>query len=227
MSQYTKEELKTGSFALLAFAAFLFMLFMIGAFRTTAGTYPIKIHYNYISGLEKGAPVRFAGHEVGKVEGVEILSNPNGANLEVSISVKKNIVLHADSEAYIDTLGLMGEKYVELTPGSSNSPELTADDILIGEDPLAIHNLVKKGMQIADKVDNALVTTESLLANANGLVADNRESIDEIILNLRDVSIEAKELARDLKLHPWKLLRKGKEKKPSGEKSRSKFLGIF
>ena len=241
MIKYSATEVKVGSFVLASVAVLLFLLFMIGAFRTTAGTYPIQIRFNYISGLEKGAPVRFGGAEVGKVERVEILSNEARPNIQVSVSVKDSIKVRQDSTAYIDTLGLMGEKYVEITPGTEASPVLPPGETFAGQDPFAINDFYKKGMTIADKIDKNLVVMEKLLENSNQLVAENRSDIETTITNLKDISVEAKELAGDLKRNPWKLLRKTKEKKeevkevPDPNKletnqappKQSKFLWIF
>jgi phospholipid/cholesterol/gamma-HCH transport system substrate-binding protein len=163
MNKYSKEEVKVGAFVLAGTAALLFILFMMGAFRSTAGTYPVRILYNYISGLEKGAPVRFAGAEVGKVERVEVLNSSEKSNVAVIVSVREGVELRKDSTAYIDTLGLMGEKYVEITPGTEDSHVLGKNEALVGQDPVAINTLYQKGIEIADKVDKNLVLMESLL----------------------------------------------------------------
>jgi phospholipid/cholesterol/gamma-HCH transport system substrate-binding protein len=226
---YSKTEVKTGTFVLVAVIVLLFLLFMIGAFRTTAGTYPVKVYYDFISGLEAGAPVRFAGAEVGKVEKIEILPSDHESNIQVTISVKDKVSLREDSHAYIDTLGLMGEKYVELTPGTTNTEILKRGAAIQGKDPLAMHTLYDRGMDIANKLDTTLVEMEGLFQNANSVIEDNRSEIDTVIQNLKDISEEAKVLAADLKANPWKLFWKTKEKKPADEpkKPRKKFLGIF
>ncbi len=232
MSKYSHEEVKVGSFVLISAAALLFILFMVGAFRSTAGTYPVRVLYNYISGLEKGAPVRFAGAEVGKVEKVEILNSADKENIAVTVSVRDGVKLRKDSEAYIDTLGLMGETYVEITPGTEGSPELAEGEALVGQDPVAMNTLYKKGMEIAEKVDKNLVAMEALLKNSNEMIGENKEDIQALISNLKDISVDAKELAGDLKRNPWKLLRKTKEKNAAETPSaapvkRTRFLGIF
>lgn len=242
MSKYSQEEVKVGSFVLISVTALLFILFMVGAFRSTAGTYPVRVLYNYISGLEKGAPVRFAGAEVGKVEKVDILPSWEKSNIAVTLSVRNGVALHKDSEAYIDTLGLMGEKYVEITPGTEKSPVLEQGTALLGQDPVAMNTLYKKGMDIADKVDKNLVVMEKLLNNTNDLIGGNKKDIQVTISNLKDISVEMKSLASDIKRNPWKLLRKTKEKKVETEAAvqpaaasssgavsvkRARFLGIF
>jgi len=232
MAQYSKEELKTGSFVLSALLAFLFLLFMVGAFRTTAGTYPVTVSFNFISGLEVGAPVRFAGHEVGKVNKLEIQEGLEKGHVLATISVKDKVVLREDSKAYIDTLGLMGEKYIEVTPGSTSSPRLESDALLVGTDPVAMYELTNKAMNVVDKVDTTLAVMEKLLINSNEMIEENREDIKTVITNLEEISGDAKSLTKDLRRHPWKLLRKHtnkieEDKSEQTSAPRKRFLGIF
>jgi len=233
MAQYSKEEIKTGSFVLIALTAFLFLLFMVGAFRTTAGTYSVQVSFNFISGLETGAPVRFAGHEVGKVRRLEIQEGVEKGHVIVTLSVKDKVVLREDSKAYIDTLGLMGEKYIEITPGSISSSRLELGALITGEDPVAIYELTNKMMSVVDKVDTTLVVMEELLKNSNEMLVENRNEIKVVIENLEEISHDAKSLTKDLRRHPWKLLRKhtnkieGEEDTSKTSSSRKRFLGIF
>ena len=87
---------------------FLVLLFSVGNFRMTANTYKLKILFNFISGLEASAPVRFAGAEVGKVEKIEILDDKGDAYIGVTIRVDKKARINKDSKVIIDTLGMMG-----------------------------------------------------------------------------------------------------------------------
>jgi phospholipid/cholesterol/gamma-HCH transport system substrate-binding protein len=235
MSQYSKDEIKVGSFVFAAVVAFLFILFMMGTFRAMSGTYPLKVKFNFISGLQKGAPVRFAGAMVGKVQKVEIISNHGEGNVQVLLSMNKNVRIKKDSEIRIDTLGLMGEKYIEISPGTADAADIQAGAVLTGEDPVAMSVISKRVLELADKVDANLNVMEKFLDNSNQLVEENRSSLRDTVSNLRDISAEAKVLAKDLKANPWKLFWKTKEKKAGETESaqqepapkRGKFLGIF
>lgn len=189
-------------------AALLGLLFLAGNYRFFQEAREVRISFDYISGLEKNAPVHFAGHEVGKVTGIQLLPGEE-ANLVVTASVSKDAALKQDSTATIDTLGLMGEKFVELTPGSPEAPPLEESGQIRGIDPIAMSAMIKQMMQLVEEV--------------NAAVRDNRDELASIFRNLEVSSQNLKEMTADLKAHPWKLLRKGKEQKPDGEPKR-KFL---
>ena len=126
----------------------------------------------------------------------------------------------------------MGEKYVELTPGSLDAARLESDARIEGEDPIAMHQLTGKAMQVVEKVDNTLVVMEELLKNSNEMISENRSEINTVIKNLEIISNDAKSLTKDLRRHPWKLLRKHTNKIEGEEPSKSstprkRFLGIF
>lgn len=201
----------------VSIALFLVLLFSVGKFRVTADTYTVRVLFNFISGLETNAPVRFAGAEVGKVEKIEILDvkeqeqEKEEGFIAVTIRVDKKARLSKDSEAIIDTLGMMGEKYIELSPGSKGSPLLESGDTIRGTDPIAMSELFKKVKKIGDELDETIIKLKSLITEADDILKCNRGHIDDIFANVDQSSIYFKAMTRDLRWHPWKLLAKGKE----------------
>lgn len=214
---YTAEEIRSGFFVTFAAAALLGLLFMSGHFQLFSETYDVRILFNYISGLAKNAPVHFAGHEVGKVTAIQLVGQKDG-QVAVTVRIVKSAVLRKDSQAFIDLLGFMGEKFVELTPGSPDSPPLQENDTLPGSDPIAMNEIMKKGTDIADELEKTTVSLQGLIKNIDHTVAGNNPEIEEIFQNLNASSQNLKEMTSDLKLHPWKLLRKGKEDEPPKKK---------
>ena len=110
----------TGALLAIIFAWFL------GAFSSFWGGFPINLRFNYVGGLQSGSPVRLAGVTVGKIEKIEFLKKPetfNGdeANLAVKIRVKKKVSgnIKQDSRFFINMSGIIGDRYLEITPGSS------------------------------------------------------------------------------------------------------------
>ncbi len=183
-------------------AALLGLLFLAGNYQFFRDTRQVRILFDYISGLEKDAPVHFAGPEVGTVTGIQLLPGEE-ANLVVTASVSKGAALKTDSHATIDTLGLMGEKFVELTPGSPEAPPLEEGGHIRGADPIAMSMMIKQMMQLVEEV--------------NAAVRDNRDELAGIFKNLEASSQNLKEMTADLKANPWKLFWKRKEKKPDAE----------
>lgn len=196
---FTRSEVKSGILVVVCFTLLTLLTFKVSDFRALAKTEEYKLHFNFVSGLEKNAPVHFAGHSVGIVKAIAIREgNPA---VEVTIAIDQKVPLRADSQAYVDTLGLLGEKFVSLTSGSPASPRLPAGEILRGTEPMPLHQLVG---EMDELVQNLIPITKK----ANQLLEGHEKDLEQILSNLNAASANLKEMTQDLKLHPWKLLRK-------------------
>ncbi len=205
------------------------MLFLTAGSQMFRDTYEVKTAFTYISGLAPSAPVHFAGHAVGKVTSLKLLDEQAASSMAaqvvspgeepqplgrvvVTLRIDKSAVVKKDSQAYIDVMGFMGEKFIELTPGTAAAAPLGENDILRGSDPLAFYELVNMGTDVADKFKETTASVQKLIDDLDRTVGDNRPEIDGILTNLNESSTNLKEMTEDLKWHPWKLLRKGKER---------------
>ncbi len=209
---YFKTEIKAGIMIVGCAVILLILVFYVGGFNVLEDKYPVRVRYNFTGGLDKNAPVRFAGVKVGEVKDIRLLNEEN-ANIEVTIAIDSKVRLHQDSQAFVNTLGFMGEKYVELTPGTTESPIIKAGGVIIGSDPIQMDELLKKGRKIADELEGAIGSLQKFLNDADDLVVANKEDIREIIINLKETSIHAKEFAKTIEENPWKIIWKTKEKK--------------
>jgi len=83
-----------------------------------------------VKGLRSGAPVWFAGVQIGSVKSIDF----TGDRITATIKVDRDALayLKKDSEASILTLGLLGDKYIEMGPGSKGSQGLASRDTIIG-----------------------------------------------------------------------------------------------
>lgn len=194
---FSASEIRSGFLVTASFALLLALLFAAGKSQLFKETYRVQIFFKFISGLAKNAPVHFAGHEVGRVTDIR-LSDKKEAQVIVTATILKEARLRKDSQAFVDLLGFMGEKFLELTPGSAEAPLLPANESLRGTDPVAL--------------GETIVSLQNLIQNLNQAVGENRGDLSVIFDNLNASSENLKEMTRDLKLHPWKLLRKEKKK---------------
>ncbi|MFH1995497.1 MAG: MlaD family protein [Candidatus Omnitrophota bacterium] len=206
-------EVKTGLMVISCFLILAWLVLKTGdvTFSKPEG-YNVKLLFSFAGGIEANAPVRLAGVEVGKVKKIELVYTPRTQAI-LSVWLDEKAKVRKDSEAYINTLGLMGEKYIELTAGTSDE-FLKPGDELVGEDPFQMEKLLKKAETIAENIDEALIDVKALAKNVNGMVEENRNGIGSIVENLEETSKNFNEFSDDIKRHPWKLLIKGKE---SGE----------
>ena len=78
--------------------------------------YEVQAVFNNAGGLHTGTPVVIAGVEIGRVKGIGL----EDYEAKVRIVIRPGVVLQKDTIASIKTKGLIGEKYIELTPGASD-----------------------------------------------------------------------------------------------------------
>ena len=87
--------------------------------------YELRVKYTDIYGLQTGCNVRLAGLRVGAVKHIEF-SRTEPGNLIVVLKVDRNVqsLIRSDSKAIIGTLGLLGDKTVEISVGSPDQEML-------------------------------------------------------------------------------------------------------
>jgi len=216
-SQFSNSEIRSGLFITLACIGLLTLLFAAGRAQLFQDVYKVNVLFGYISGLQKNAPVHFAGHKVGKVTNIELLKG-SPEKIAVTISVSKAATLKKDSKAYIEIMGFMGEKFLEITPGSAEGAPLAENETLIGTDPIALTEIIRRGREIADELDSTTQSLKTLIENLDGTIEENRTDIHRIVGNMGEASDNMKAMTEDLKRHPWKLVFKGKENDPTKKK---------
>lgn len=210
-------EVRSGVFVVACALTLFVLLFLSGQSQLLQGTKSYQIGYNYIGGLAENAPVHFAGHKVGKVTKIEFTGNTENAVL-VHISISNKVVLRQDTQAYIDALGLMGEKYIELSIGTANSAAIEKNGFLRGEDPMPMMTIIKKGTEVLEQFERSGDAMEGIVGDLKVIVGENKTQIDGTIKNTHDITQNLKEMTDDLKKHPWKLVRKSKSPEEEGKK---------
>ena len=199
----TRMELKVGVFVFMGLVILAVFVFSIGQFRTWTQGYEISGIFNFSNGVKVGAPVRLAGVDVGEVKDADLFFSEEEQKdkVRIRIWVRSKVKIPADSMILVNTLGLLGEKYVEIMPGKDYVNLLTHRQEIIGVDPMPMHEVTALVKDIAVKVDNSITR----INNGEGTVG--KLLFDETLYD----DLEA--LVKDLKNNPWKLMWKQKEKK--------------
>jgi phospholipid/cholesterol/gamma-HCH transport system substrate-binding protein len=229
MSRDNGLELKVGSFVLMAALALTFFIISISDLSIFEKGRHMQVIFGFASGLNEAAPVRLAGVEVGLVKKLQVFTDTADANktkVRVSIWIKDDVALPADSRITINQLGILGEKYVEIMPGKS-SDVIKDNSIVAGEDPVPIEKITEGASILMTKLQT---TVDSI---NNGILTDqNKKSIADALAGFGAVGTELKEgrgtigklisddsiynnlddLTSDLKGNPWKLLYRPKPK---------------
>lgn len=204
---YSSSEVKTGFFVLMTLFVLVALTFQVGKFQT-GKVQTAKIEFSYVGGLKLDAPVHVAGYELGKVTAVEIIPERK-IPVIVTVELKEYVRLFKGSKAWIDSVGFLGDKIVDIHPGTSTEP-LAADAVIQGVDPVPTQKLILKLDKMTDQLDGLMQSLQPLMQRVDEITEDQREEIEKMIANFHEVSVNLRDMTNDLKYRPWRLLRKGK-----------------
>jgi len=196
----TKIEMQVGIFVFIGMIILAVFVLSIGGFKSWSSGYYLKFNFNFVNGVKVGAPVRYAGVDVGQVKKLNfIYSNGQGTKVQVVGWVKNEVKIPADSTVWVNTLGLLGEKYIEILPGKDHLNYAFNKQIFEGNDPLPMQEVERLVKKTAQDIDDTVLK----IKNGEGTIG--KLLTDDSIYN------EVEGLVIDLKKHPWKLFWKGKE----------------
>ena len=132
-----------GVFLLAGFASFSWLAVKMGDLELfKKESYDVSASFTSISGLKEGAALELAGVVVGKVTKIEL--NEEEYEATVFMDVVKTVQLSDDSIASIRTSGIIGDKFIKLTPGGSDIFLESGDMIEETEASISIEELVSK-----------------------------------------------------------------------------------
>ncbi|MCW7754151.1 outer membrane lipid asymmetry maintenance protein MlaD [Desulfobotulus sp. H1] len=104
--------------------------------------YTIEARFASVAGLTNGARVEIAGVQVGSVS--RILLDPDRLVAVLHLKIQKNIPVSEDTIASVKTSGLIGDKYIRLSPGGSDILLSEGDTLFETESPLDIEDMIAK-----------------------------------------------------------------------------------
>lgn len=134
-------EVVTGAIVLVIAAAFL-LYALAHSGRTTVSGYPLEAKFDRIDGLVVGADVKIAGVKVGTVTDARI--DPETYLAILTLTVRSDIELPKDSSAEVTSEGLLGGKYLSLSPGGDSTMLKPGDTITITQSSISIEQLLGK-----------------------------------------------------------------------------------
>lgn len=143
MNEKQHTEILVGIFILVGIIVITFLALRMGDFGLLNNTqYIIKAEFTSASGLKKGAHVEMAGVSVGKVK--NIIFNPETYLAEVYIAIENNIKVPEDSTASIRTAGIIGDKFLKISAGGSETIIEKNMSIVETEPSINLEELISK-----------------------------------------------------------------------------------
>jgi phospholipid/cholesterol/gamma-HCH transport system substrate-binding protein len=175
---------RVGLLLLVALAVFAAAIFLIGERRnlfTSKNDYSIFL--DSVTGLDKGSNVQLDGVNVGSVADIVLAEDVRQSQIEVHVRIDSRYAgrLREDSMARTRTLGLLGDKYIEISSGTASFPELP-DGGRIGTAPVTdVDRLRTSGedlLQNVTRITEQLTTILGRMERGEGLLGELTRDVE-------------------------------------------------
>jgi phospholipid/cholesterol/gamma-HCH transport system substrate-binding protein len=136
-----KTEISVGLLMIVGMASLVYLSVNLGGVALFGSdTYSIEASFGSVEGLEPGASVEIAGVPVGKVKQIRLEEN----DARVVMEIQNNTRISDDTIASIRTKGIIGDKFIKLSPGWSEDYLKDRDLIMDTESAISIEELINK-----------------------------------------------------------------------------------
>lgn len=198
---YRLQEMKVGLMVILAFALFLFFVFVISGIQFKKETVLYTTHLRYVGGLEVGTPVRLGGVMAGRIADI-VFPEEKDQQIKLVLELEAKTPVKTDSRAYMTSIGLLGEFYVEIDPGSpdaqilppgSEIPSLTTSSF--SQLSTTMGNMAASAETTIVRINRILGPRNQLyfsgiLENINEIMASNARHLNQMLNNMEFLSTE-------------------------------------
>ena len=203
-----RRKIIVGIFILIGLVIFILGVFTLGSQKKTfIKSFPINAIFNDIEGLKEGGNVWFSGVKVGTIKKIRFYGT---SQVQVLMNIESDVqkYIHKDAKASIASDGLIGNKIIVLTAGTTKVPVIEPNDQLIATPTLTTDEMMKT-FQVSNKnlveiTSDLKILTADLRAGkgpAGMLLSDEKlvANIQAAVSNLRNASVVSSQIARDLK----------------------------
>lgn len=138
-----KKETAVGLFVLVGLVAVAYMSVKLGNVQVFSDKYyEVKANFSDVSGLKANAPVEMFGVKIGFVEAIAINQEHNVAS--VTMLIEKKVKLTDDAIVSVKTSGLIGDKFLKISPGGLGDPVKPGDTLFDTNPAIDLEDLISK-----------------------------------------------------------------------------------
>lgn len=174
------------------------VLFAIGLFligdrkKLFSGSVEIYAEWKDLGGLQNGGIVRVAGMSGGEITNIDLPPSPE-QKFKVRFRILKDFlpILRTDSIATIETDGLVGNKLVEISPGTAKAPQLSEGGTLQSKEPFEFADLVKQASEVVENVRKTVDESEDQLQEVLNTAKTVAKKTEQLVT---DVTPDAKRI---------------------------------
>ena len=167
-------------------------------------TIPLRARINDVSGLKKGSTVTMGGMNIGKVTNVSLLPGEQESLIEVFMQIRSDVRsrVKSDSKPSIRTQGMLGDRYIEITPGSKEAAELVEGQPLIGSCTSNFDDTLSQARATLGESTKMLEAINKQQGTLGQFVYDQ-----EFYKKLNEITSETNDLIKDFKKNPRRYIK--------------------
>ncbi len=166
MRDESKRNLRVGLLVIAALLLVALTILMVGNRRQL-----FILHTRYstsfvnVTGLEHGSPVKLNGVTVGFIENIELPAGAQQPRIEIRFTLDSRYTerVRADSRVSIRSMGLLGDKHLEITSGSPEAERILEGGIVPGRDPAELSQFVSTGGDLLQNLISISVSLKTIL----------------------------------------------------------------
>jgi len=159
---------RLGIFIFLGTAILVVAIFLVGDKRALfSSTFTVKAYFNDIQGLKSGATVRLSGIDVGSISNVEISDTSSKVEVTMELLTEIKRFIKTDTQASIETEGLVGNKVVVLRIGSAGAEEVKNGGTIQSKEPLGFAAIIEETQGIMDYTKQMTKELSEIIGRVN------------------------------------------------------------
>jgi len=185
-----KLETKVGAFFILAIGVLGTLILRMEKMDLFNGHSQNKLvtEFDQVAGLNLQSAIRVAGVKVGAVTAIEL----DGKKAKVTLGLPKDFQVYKDASASLSSIGILGEKYIELDPGHPAAGALAEDATIPSRTGIGLDNLMETMGKIGKDVQSITSALNQSIGGEQG-----RQKLDEIVDNIRQLTGEFRAMAQE------------------------------
>lgn len=189
-------EVKAGIFVFISIFLFIGMIFTMGGSEMFLTSYRnVFVKFKDVKGLTAGAKVLASGIKIGRVKDIEFNENYKDVTVHMLVEEKFAKRVRIDSIVKISTLGVLGDKFVEIVDGTPEAAEVQDGGTLIAEYGGGLDEIFAKGNDIATHLKETLINVRKI---THQMVAEDTSK--KLMSNLLETSNNLRRISGELQI---------------------------
>ena len=181
----SQNEAAVGAFVIIGFIILALIVFFVSGVYFFRSGYALSVLYDYVSILDRGAPVRMAGVRIGEVSKVELTYDKatKRTRVLVKLFIEKGVEIRKNYQFEIRGTHILSEPHIEVSPKPGDGPILKDGALIQGADPVPVEALIERAHRIAEDLEGIVGTFHSAMEGNETAAA-----LKQVILNLASLT---------------------------------------